>query len=74
MIKNVFRQMSPEEINIEGIKDIKMLHIYDLTGAERPDGKYGVTAVLINYGDNKQLNYTENDHCFNAFVNKIFEV
>ena len=74
MIKNVFRQMSPEEMNIEGIKDIKMLHIYDLTGAERPDGKYGVTAVLINYGDNKQLNYTENDHCFNAFVNKIFEV
>ena len=51
MIKSVFRQMSPEEIEIEGIEDIKMIHIYDLTGADRPDGKYGVTGVLVDYGD-----------------------
>lgn len=74
MIKSVFRQMPPEEISLEGIEDIKMIHIYDLTGSARPDGKYGVTAVLVNFGDNKQLNYTENDFCFGAFVNKIFEV
>ena len=74
MIKNVFRQMSPEEIDLEGIDDIKMIHIYDLTGSARPDGKYGVTAVMVNFADNKQLNYTENDFCFNLFVNKIFEV
>ncbi len=74
MIKSVFRQMSPEEMNIEGIADIKMIHIYDLTGAARPDGKYGVTAVLVSFGDNKQLNYTENDFCFSIFVNKIIEV
>ncbi len=74
MIKSVFRQMSPEEMHIEGIEDIKMIHIYDLTGAARPDGKYGVTAVLVSYGDNKQLNYTENDYCFSEFINKIFEV
>ena len=73
MIKNVFRQMSPEEINIETIEDIKMVHIYDLTGSARPDGKYGVTAVLVNYGDNQQLNLSENDHYFSAFVKKIFE-
>ena len=73
MIKNVFRQMSPEEINIETIEDIKMVHIYDLTGSVRPDGKYGVTAVLVNYGDNQQLNLSENDHYFGAFVKKIFE-
>ena len=73
MIKSVFRQMSPEEIEIEGIEDIKMIHIYDLTGADRPDGKYGVTGVLVDYGDNKQLNYTENDYCFGDYVNKIFE-
>ena len=40
MISSVFRQMSPEEMNIEEIADIKMIHIYDLTGAEKPDGKY----------------------------------
>ena len=40
MISSVFRQMSPEEMNIEEIADIKMIHIYDLTGASRPDGKY----------------------------------
>ena len=73
MIENVFRQMSPEEMNIEAIDDIKMIHIYDLTGAEKPDRKYGVTAALVSFGDNQQLNYTENDHCFNAFVKKIFE-
>ena len=73
MIKTVFRQMSPEEMNIESITDIKMIHIYDLTGASRPDGKYGVTSMLVSFGDNSQLNYTENDHCFNSFVNKIFE-
>ena len=73
MIKPVFRQMSQEEMYIEGIKDIRMIHIYDLTGSARPDGKYGVTAALINYGDNEKLNYTENDHCFSAFVNKIFQ-
>jgi hypothetical protein len=65
--------MSAEEMHIESIDNIKMIHIYDLTGAARPDGKYGVTAVLVNYADNKQLNYTENDFCFNFFVNKIFE-
>lgn len=74
MIKNVFRQMYPEEINLERIEDLKMIHIYDLTGAAKPNGKYGVTAVLVNFGDNEQLNYTENDHCFDDFVNKIFEV
>ena len=74
MIKNVFRKMYPEEIDLEGIEDLKMIHIYDLTGAAKPNGKYGVTAVLVNYSDNKQLNYTENDHCFVDFVNKIFEV
>ncbi len=74
MIKPVFRQMSQEEMDIEGINDIKMIHIYDLTGASKPDGKYGVTAVLINYADNKQLNYTENDHCFGFFISKIFEM
>lgn len=73
MIKSIFRQMSSEEMNIEGIEDIKMIHIYDLTGAASPDGKYGVTAVLVNYGENEQLNYTENDHCFTKFVNKIIE-
>ncbi len=74
MIKNVFRKMYPEEIDIEGIEDLKMIHIYDLTGVAEPNGKYGVTAALVNYSDNKQLNYTENDHCFARFVNKIFEV
>lgn len=74
MIKSIFRQMSPEEISIEGIQNIKMLHIYDLTGATGTYQKYGVTALLVNYDDNKQLNFTENDHCFNIFVNKIFEV
>ena len=66
--------MSPEEIGLEAIDDLKMIHIYDLTGSARPDGKYGVTAVLVNFSDNKQLNYTENDFCFNLFVKKIFEV
>ena len=73
-IKSAFRQMSPEEMNLESISDIKMIHIYDLTGSSRPDGKYGVTSVLINFSDNKQLNFTENDFCFSLFVNKIFEV
>ena len=73
MIKSVFRQMPPEEMLIEGIEDVKMIHIYDLTGAAKPNGKYGVTAALVNYSDNKQLNYTENDFCFDFFVNKIFE-
>lgn len=74
MIKNVFRQMSPDEIEIEGIEDISMIHIYDLTGADKPDGKYGVTAAMVSFGENRQLNYTENDHCFDIFINKIFEV
>ena len=74
MIKPVFRKMSQEEMFIEGIKDIKMVHIYDLTGTSGIGGKYGVTSALINYGDNEKLNYTENDHCFTAFVNKIFQV
>ena len=74
MINSVFRQMSPEEMYIEEIEGLKMIHIYDLTGSSKPDGKYGVTAVLVNYGDNKQLNYTENDFCFELFVNKVFEV
>lgn len=73
MIESIFRKMTQEEIDVEGIKDIKMVHVYDLTGAKGPEQKYGITAVLLNYGDNKQLNYTENDHCFNSFVNKIFE-
>ena len=73
MIKSVFRQMSQEEMNIESIEDIKMVHIYDLTGSAKPDGKYGVTSVLVSFGDNQQLNYTENDHCFVPFVNKVFE-
>ena len=74
MIKSLFRQMTPEEISIEGIQNIKMLHIYDLTGATGTGQRYGVTALLVNYDDNKQLNFTENDYCFKAFVNKIFEV
>ena len=65
--------MSPEEMNIEAIEDIKMIHIYDLTGAAKPDSKYGVTAVLVSFGENRQLNYTENDQCFELFVKKIFE-
>ena len=73
MISSVFRQMSPEEMNIEEIADIKMIHIYDLTGSARLDEKYGVTSVLVNYGDNSQLNYSENDFCFSLFVNKLFE-
>ncbi|HBZ03455.1 MAG TPA: hypothetical protein DEO83_06555 [Lachnospiraceae bacterium] len=60
-------------MNIEEIADIKMIHIYDLTGSARPDEKYGVTSVLVNYGDNTQLNYSENDFCFSLFVNKLFE-
>ena len=74
MIKSIFRQMSPEEMKIESIKDIKMIHIYDLTGSSRPDGKYGVTAMLVNYGENLQQNLSENDYCFDSFVNKVIEV
>lgn len=69
-----FRKMDEIEIEIEQIEDIRMLHIYELTGANVTDNKYGCTAIAVYYGDNKQLNYSEMDPYFDLLVNRVMKL
>lgn len=72
MLKKEFNPMSEIEITIRKINDIKMVHIYELTGANLSAGVSGLVAIAVTYGDNQQLNLSENDEGFQSLVNRVY--
>ncbi|MBE5944920.1 MAG: hypothetical protein E7258_08415 [Lachnospiraceae bacterium] len=63
----MFRFMDTEEIEINQIEKLKMIHIYDLTGGE----KGHVNALAIYYDDNKQKNLCEMDKNYDLLVQRV---
>lgn len=61
----MYRFMDKEEIEINQIDNLKMIHMYDLSGAEN------VPALAVYYGDNKQINLCVMDKNYNLLVERI---
>ena len=68
----MFRVMDTTEITIQKINDLRMIHIYELAGAQAMPGKKGCTAMAVYYGNNEQLNMNETDRHFAALVNRVY--
>lgn len=70
----MFRKMDREEIEINKIENLRMVHIYDLSAAAPEDGQKGCTAIAVYFGENQQMNKNETDSHFEMLVNRIFDL
>ena len=61
----MYRFMDSEELEINQINNLKMIHIYDLTG---------VNAMAVYYDDNKQKNLCVMDKHYNLLVQRVLEL
>lgn len=65
----MYRIMDAEEIEINKIDNLKMIHIYDLSGSAI--GSENVTSLAVYYGDNKQKNLCAMDKHYNLLVERV---
>lgn len=70
----MFRVMDEMEIEISMIDNLKMVHIYELTGAEATVGTSGCTAIAVYYGDEGKMNISDFDAHFTLLVNRVVEL
>jgi len=70
----MFRVMDEMEIEINKIDNLKMVHIYELTGAEAASGANGCTAIAVYYGDEGKMNISDFDSHFILLVNRVVEL
>lgn len=66
----MYRVMDETEIEIRQIKDLRMVHFYNLVG-ENATGE-GVLSVAVYYGENGQLNLSIQDKYFDLLVEQVF--
>lgn len=69
----MFRKMSETELIIREIDDVRMIDIYELTGAKE-DPEEGCAAISIFYGGDKHINLCEMDDGFLYLVGRVFEI
>lgn len=79
----MYRIMDKQEIEINQIDNLKMIHIYDLAtagGAVGQDnqkagaGKNHVPALAVYYGDNKQINLCVMDNNYNLLMERVLSL
>ncbi len=79
----MYRIMDKQEIEINQIDSLKMIHIYDLAtagGAVGNDnqkagaGENHVPALAVYYGDNKQINLCMMDKHYNLLMEKVLSL
>ncbi len=70
----MFETMDDMTIEINKIDNLKLVHIYELTGFDPRQLELGCTAVAAFYGDNGRINLNEKDPHYTAFVQKVAEV
>lgn len=70
----MFRVMDEMEIEINKIDNLKMVHIYELTGAEAGSGTNGCTAIAVYYGDDGKMNISDLDPHFSMLVSRVIEL
>lgn len=79
----MYRIMDKQEIEINQIDNLKMIHIYDLAtagGAVGDDnqkagtGKNHVPALAVYYGDNKQINLCVMDNNYNLLMERVLSL
>ncbi len=79
----MYRIMDKQEIEINQIDNLKMIHIYDLVtagGAVGQDnqkagaGENHVPALAVYYGDNKQINLCVMDKHYNLLMERVLSL
>lgn len=70
----MFRAMSDMEITIAQISDLKMVHIYELTGLDVTKTQEGCSAIAVYYRESEKLNLNEYDPCFQLLFVKLLEL
>ncbi len=70
----MFRVMSDMEITIAQISDLKMVHIYELTGLDVTKAGEGCSAIAVYYRESEKLNLNEYDPCFQDLFDKLLEL
>lgn len=69
----MFREMSETELIIQGIKNVRMISIYELTGINDEPGR-GCAAISVFYDREGQINLCELDEGFDILADRIFEI
>lgn len=85
----MYRFMDAEELEINQIDNLKMIHIYDLAGVsggatsagteststmKRQDKTKHITAMAVYYEDNKQKNLCVMDKHYNLLVERVLDL
>jgi len=70
----MFSIMDETEIKIHKIKTLRMVHIYELTGADIKNLQQGNTAIMVYVNDGELLHLNSMDVHFEALVQKVIEV
>lgn len=61
----MYKFMSNEEIEIQQMSQLKMIHLYQLGGSD---------ALAVYYGDNKQINLCAMDTYYNVLMKKVLSL
>lgn len=61
----MYKFMSQEEIEIQQMSQLKMIHLYQLGGSD---------ALAVYYGDNKQINLCAMDTYYNVLMKKVLSL
>lgn len=61
----MYKFMSSEEIEIQQMSQLKMIHLYQLGGSD---------ALAVYYGDNKQINLCAMDTYYNVLMKKVLSL
>ncbi len=67
-----FYYMNEAELEIAKLKDINDIQLYDLVLSGNKESKPVVFGMMVFYGNNRCLNYCENDSLFEMFKQKVF--
>lgn len=67
----MFERMDKTDIQIANIKDLKMVHIYELTGSDSANLSRGCSAVAVYYGEHGKINLSEMDPHYEKLMCRV---
>lgn len=70
----MFKTMDKMEVEINRIDHLKMVHIYEVTGANLLEATSGCTAIAIYYGEDGELNINDLDSHFDLLLGRVLDL
>lgn len=70
----MFESMDDMTVEIKKIDNLKLVHIYELTGFDPSQSDRGCNAMAVFYGDDGRINMNEKEKHYSDLVQKVSEV